>query len=111
MKTKKTRQRQPQPETSYNGMTLAQWRLSAQHVEWAQTQQGFRDLLAVVVNARSWQICPATDAVQAARALGQREGIEHAIEVLRLLAVPEAKPPLEAEPTYPKPEETQEPLD
>lgn len=89
-------------------MTLAHWQASSEHVAWAQRNETFREILAVLSNERGVAAhLDAKDAVQAARVLGQREGYDLALNVLHSLARGAERQRVEPSVEY-APEETKE---
>lgn len=74
---------------SYNGMTLATWQSSGDHIKWMQSMMNndkFRDMLAVLSNMSVIVDAKTLDGHHAAFDLGKLKGIETALQVLLMLA-------------------------
>lgn len=97
---KRRRNRQPKPQITLSGATLDFWRSSPALLSWAQTDQTFRAVIAVVTNERGIVRNQFPNDTEGQR-LGRVEGYEMALGVLHALAAgADSVPPPPPDPTY-----------
>lgn len=93
----------PKPLLVYSSMSAIHWRQSSPHIDWLRRQFSdpmFRDLMAVLSNARPRPLSVNIDATSAAIALGRREGFDQLLGLLPILAEPIEPPPVEPDADY-----------
>lgn len=99
---KKPTKRRPVIGT-YNGYTFSDWQSSDEHIKWMREQMQqpkFRDMLAVLTNARPQTNLAAITEVDAAVGLGRRIGYDEVIATLLSLANFPDKPAPDVEADY-----------